>query len=387
MALRYDTTGTITRVEKTPQGGLLIPAFLTRSGVFEYKTRTGVIREYRPPEEVFNPESMASLANAPVTFGHPPQSASNPMGHVTPETFREYVRGNVVGGVTRDGDKLAGNLAIQDREAALAVLTTDAKELSCGYRCDFDNTPGTSPEGQPYDRVQRNVRYNHVAIVSDGRAGSEIGFRLDSNDNQIVNDSEKDPTMTPEQMAKAIQDAITAALAPVVERLTKLEAGEKGEPDPATAVADADAAKKDAEDAKAKLAAATDPKAEEARADARANLLIEARAVLGASYETAGKSADQIRIDVIQKREPGFRADGKSSDFILGVYEAKKTSTGGAASTRRAAVIASGGGGDNANSGVRADSKDEDKSARGARDRMVERNRAAASAPLAASKK
>jgi hypothetical protein len=68
---RFDI-GSLSDVERTPQGGLRVKAHLTRAGVFEYETTEGKsIREYRPPEEVFAAESLATLSDAPITVEHP----------------------------------------------------------------------------------------------------------------------------------------------------------------------------------------------------------------------------------------------------------------------------------------------------------------------------
>jgi len=57
---------------------------------------------------------------------------------------------------------------------AIAGIETDAqRELSCGYRYDADMTPGEY-EGVPYDGVMRNIIGNHVALVEEGRAGSDV---------------------------------------------------------------------------------------------------------------------------------------------------------------------------------------------------------------------
>src|SRR5690606_20498946 len=40
-------------------------------------------------------------------------------------------------------------------------------------------------EGEKYDRVQRRIRYNHVAIVPEGRAGEAVALRMDAAGNTI----------------------------------------------------------------------------------------------------------------------------------------------------------------------------------------------------------
>src|SRR5262249_25658712 len=170
--------GSMGGVEATPQGGLRIPAFLTRVGVFEY---TGVdghpIREYRPPEEVFNSDSMSMLKGAPITLDHPPEP-------IKPENFRTYNVGHVADDVRRQGDKVAATLYLQD-QAACKAIEAGRRELSCGYHTDVDETPGVAPDGQPYDRIQRNISYNHLALVDSGRAGHDIRLRLDAAGNSL----------------------------------------------------------------------------------------------------------------------------------------------------------------------------------------------------------
>lgn len=47
------------------------------------------------------------------------------------------------------------------------------KELSCGYFCKYDLTPGVY-NGVHYDAVQRDLRGNHIALVDNGRMGHDV---------------------------------------------------------------------------------------------------------------------------------------------------------------------------------------------------------------------
>ncbi len=171
--------GELGQVERTPQGGLKVPAFLTRTGVFTYTGPDGApIREYRPPEEVFKADSMAMLKGAPVAIDHPPET-------IKPDNFRTYAVGHVGDDVRKEDDKVGATLYVQD-QAAIKAIEAGRRELSCGYHVDVDETPGVTPSGEPYDRVQRNIRYNHVALVPDGRAGHDVRLRLDAAGNSVA---------------------------------------------------------------------------------------------------------------------------------------------------------------------------------------------------------
>lgn len=78
----------------------------------------------------------------------------------------------------------------------IADIEEDVKrELSCGYHYRADMTPGEY-DGKPYDGVMRDIRGNHVALVEDGRAGSDV----------IVGDSNEEIAMAEKrEIAKTIK--------------------------------------------------------------------------------------------------------------------------------------------------------------------------------------
>lgn len=173
--VRFDiASGEIGERRKTPQGGLIARANFTRTGVFKYTQPDGTIRrELRHPDEVFAKESLDTLAHAPLTIDHPDR--------VTPDNYREVTYGHAGHAPHRAGKFVQGDLLVQDADAIKKADTGKLQELSCGYECQLDPTPGEY-EGEPYDAVQRNIRYNHVALGPPGwgRAGPEVRLHLDS---------------------------------------------------------------------------------------------------------------------------------------------------------------------------------------------------------------
>ena len=173
-AFRYDV-GQITSVERTPQGFLKIPGFATRTGVFVYRDRDGGIRrELRHPDDVFAPESLKTLANVPVTLEHPPVM-------VTPENFKQYSCGYTTDRVDVNRDLVETDLIVAEQTAIASIESRERRELSCGYLADLVPEIGTF-NGAPYDCRQKNIRYNHLAVVKSGRGGPEIRLRMDSLD-------------------------------------------------------------------------------------------------------------------------------------------------------------------------------------------------------------
>lgn len=161
-------------VEPSPGGGLRIPAAVTRVGVLEYEDADGQRwGELRPADEVFAPESLATLRGAPLTDLHP-------AALVTPETWKRVAIGHVADDVHRDGDFVVASVIVQDGLAVERVQAGERREVSCGYTCDLEETPGEH-EGVAYQRVQRGIRYNHLGLGPEGwgRAGSEVALRMD----------------------------------------------------------------------------------------------------------------------------------------------------------------------------------------------------------------
>ena len=82
-------------------------------------------------------------------------------------------------GAHRDGDKTAGDIIVR-KQSTIDKINADGpdalREISCGYDCELEMKPGTSPEGEKYDAIQRNIVINHIGLgpAGWGRAGSEV---------------------------------------------------------------------------------------------------------------------------------------------------------------------------------------------------------------------
>lgn len=319
MALRFDTQLVEdAKIQRTASGGARVDALLTRPGVYVYDAPDGSkVREYRPPEEVFSADSVASLNDAAVTVRHP-------RGAVTADNWRALSIGHVSG--ARKSDDAAGvaaKVVISDG-VAVAKLGTDLKEVSCGYSVRLDFTPGVTPSGEAYDCVQRDMRYNHVGLGPSGwgRQGPQSALRLDSAGDQQFDETGPGPAKEKTKM-KIRHDGVEFEAATETELQAKIDAHDlaKG--------AGADKARADAlagENAvlKTQLADATKradaaPVAATAAVRARIELETAAGKALGAEYKFDGRSDRDVRIDTIKTFDPKFVADGETDDFVRGV--------------------------------------------------------------------
>lgn len=170
-----DTLDAATTARICADGSLVADVRAARVGIQTYgraeagapSTFTGdVVRVYRPEEEVFHRDSMASFAAAPFTIDHPSQPVHS-------GNWRDLGVGEVNGDVVRDGGFVRVPVIVRDSAAVEKVRTTH-KQLSMGYSCTLDWTAGTAPDGQAYDAVQRDIRINHIAAVPNARGGPEL---------------------------------------------------------------------------------------------------------------------------------------------------------------------------------------------------------------------
>lgn len=189
---RYDVQK-LDGYEITPQGFLRIPVYAARTGIQMYRTQKGdVIREYRPPEEVFSERTMASLRSCPLTNNHP-----NSMINV--DNARDLMCGFTVDHAEKvDGKYLKTYVVVYDKDV-IELIKSGKREVSMGYDVELDFSPG-EVDGQKYDAVQRNIVHNHIALVDRARGGREIRLRLDEQDAILI--TEHDNQSQEDEMPK-----------------------------------------------------------------------------------------------------------------------------------------------------------------------------------------
>lgn len=184
------------KFETTPEGYLVGRAACTNIGVFTYRYADGtIVRELRTPDEVFSPDSMASIKNIPLTLEHP-QDTLHPTDGVIGKAGENPLNGNNI--------YLSVDLTITDKDA-IEEIKNGKQFLSCGYEADIVFESGRYL-GMEYDAVQKNIRYGHIAVVDSPRAGETARIRLDANDAVLVDSADSiDKDVKEDIMADANQ--------------------------------------------------------------------------------------------------------------------------------------------------------------------------------------
>lgn len=164
-------------IMETPEGYLIcknVP--VARTGVQEYLGQElgltdkydEYIKIYREEDEVFSPEAIASFEGKPYTDEHPSDM-------VDVNNISMHGKGHVqnVRRSTEEPDLLLADIVVTDSQTISEIKNRVKREISCGYDCYY------VPYKDGYKQVE--IRGNHIALVSKGRAGSRVSIH----DNQM----------------------------------------------------------------------------------------------------------------------------------------------------------------------------------------------------------
>ncbi|MEY2703041.1 MAG: hypothetical protein RLY43_1679 [Bacteroidota bacterium] len=164
--------------EVTPNGFLIVPVTITRTGIFLYFDNGRFDRRLRAEADVLDQESLRTLKGLPVTNEHPEDD-------IDLENVKKYLVGNVIDEIeirTEDNiTYLDTYISIFDKDTQDLVLSGQKTEFSCGYSAVIISESGIW-NGEEYDSRQTQIRYNHGSIVEKGRAGRKVKIRMSDSD-------------------------------------------------------------------------------------------------------------------------------------------------------------------------------------------------------------
>lgn len=298
----------------TDEGFLRVPGKAARTGIQEYlaselglkdRAPNDIIRVYRPAEEVFNDESLQSYLGADVTNNHPSTL-------VNASTYRNTSVGVVTSVGRQDGDFVTVDMVIKDKDAIKAVETGKC-ELSAGYTAVYDNTPGTTPEGESYDFRQTQIKINHVAIVDRARAGAMAR----------IFDEERGRVMLKidicDGVSIEVEDAKQAeAIQFVVSKSKEAQAAL----DAASAKTDAVQVQLDSANEKiAELTAQVGDEAIKARVEAIAKVSVDARKVAGDGFTCDSVDPVTIKRAALAVKRPSVDWADKSAAYVEAAFD------------------------------------------------------------------
>jgi len=327
------------RIEKTSEGFLKASVRATRTGVFVYKKADGsTFRELRLPEEIFKDESRLSLAMKPVTNNHPYEL-------VNVDNVKEYSVGYTGENVSVEDEKfLATTIVITDKKT-IAQVDDGKQEVSLGYELDLEMKEGYWDEankninqdgvGEAFDAIQRNVAYNHLAIVDKGRAGPEVRLRLDSEFNLISQEEKDMPKLKIGDKEFDVEAGLKTAIDAMMNELTALKAKKqkKDAEDMAEANARIDELEKQIEETKGRLDSVTeenkklkDPQTFRNKVNERLHVISTAKAIMKDAKDEELEKLDAMgNVDVmktaIKATNKDVNLDDATEGYIKGRFD------------------------------------------------------------------
>lgn len=320
--MRFTDKAPLQNVRRLADGYVATEAFAVRTGIQLYRgdevgrPEQAVVRVYRSEDEVRAPASLATFSHAPITLGHPKDA-------VTADNWKELSVGEVSTEAQWQDGKIKLPLILKDAQAIDFIFKSDTRELSAGYTCELDPTPGVTADGEPYDMQQRNIRVNHLAIVKRGRAGSDCRIGDEWGPTPVTQG--EGPTMKTIVLGdKAVQVADDAEQV-VKDHVAALTAK--------LSEADKQLATKDAEIAALKAQVPTADQLD-ARVEARTALIAKVHTI-DAKLETKGVS-DAALMRAAAVKHYGEHIKDKSDDYIATAFELIPVQAKDAAPQRKA---------------------------------------------------
>jgi len=339
---RYDVAP-IEKYELTPEGYLRCWSTIARTGVQMYTDADGSVRrEYRPETEVASPESLASFAGKAITLEHPPVLLDS-------ANTKDYQIGFSGTEVVYDNGFVRAVMTITDQDAIERIMRGDAKEVSAGYRVNYEANAGVTDGGENYDGIQKEISGNHIAVVRRGRAGPQVKLhldRLDAADPSLITPIEEpsvtakvnfdgaefevtesvalaitkereDAKMSYEDMKK-MYDGMMSKASEMKEEMDAMHKEMKGKQDSAEGRADALAEENTA--LKADLDSAKQVNVD-SLVEERIALIDKARPSLDSAFDFSGKSAREIMEASIKAVRGDSDLSVRSDDYVTAMFD------------------------------------------------------------------
>lgn len=313
--LRFDRNP-LPKVSKTKEGYIKGMAIVTRTGIFKYVDNQGNIRlELRHPDDILEAESLESLKQIPITVEHPTvlvdsTNAKNLSVGLTGETVKV------------DGENIKTTVTITALDGINAV-DNGKEELSLGYTLDLEEEEGVY-NGQPYTHRQKNIRYNHLAIVERGRAGANARLNFDSFECGMIVD--ENITHERENMVKINIDNVDVEVEEAVKKAfdslnARFDAETKAKSDIQKEI---DSLKAKLDEKEEELKSAKEMNSDSAiseKAKARVELIAKAGKVVNIDglYDLSDR---EIKLSVIKSRYDNLDLTDKSDDYVSARFDA-----------------------------------------------------------------
>jgi hypothetical protein len=172
----------------------------SRVGVFPYVINGKLYWQYRPADEVLDPESIESFYDSSITISHPEDNDEDPI----------YSHGAVIEASANEDNLSIDGVALVLTDEALK-LAKAGSPLSPMYDVILREQTGVYA-GQKYDLIQTQIRYSTLGLVDEGRQGDSVKLFYQISKDRLSETQDKDLTSLPvleiPQFSKEIVDTM-----------------------------------------------------------------------------------------------------------------------------------------------------------------------------------
>ncbi len=175
MKIAYANKAERPRWEKTPDGFLRCRARVLAERIMPYDRfelddpppGQGLFNMLVTRNEMASPAALRSLEGIPIVAGD--------HTWLTPELVKAHAVGSVAGTPKLDGDYLTCDLLVTDPETIRAIEADELPEISAAYLAETIFESGVF-NNAVYDALQTQLRFNHIALIAEGRgrAGRDV---------------------------------------------------------------------------------------------------------------------------------------------------------------------------------------------------------------------
>lgn len=277
-------------------------AKISRSGIFEYLARempglpagtppNAIVRVFRSEDETFDADALRSFEMLPLTITHP--------GSLNVDENGARIHGTTGSVATRDGDHIGVEVGLMTKEAQ-DRYASGMRQVSIGMQSRIIWKPGRTAQGEVFDALQVQHRGRHLSMVDRGRAKTA----------EIMDSMDEEKSKMTEAEIKELKDKMEA-----LKKERDTLAGKVAAFD-AASVTDETINKRVEDGVQAALVAAKE----------RAAIVERAKKFAPKMEVTDSMTVRDILSVAIKTASPSVSLEGKSDEYVIGVFDALPTS-------------------------------------------------------------
>lgn len=317
--MRLDSTNH----EYTKEGFLVVRNLtVSKTGVYYYASDDRY--EAKLPDDLGDPESLKTLEACPVVSEHPSKNAVASLNlngfqmlyerMIDSENATWYTKGFTIDKPVFENGELKISIKVLDLELIEEIKSGTRSYISLGFICDFIPESGIF-EGSKYTYKQVNIKYNHVAVVSNPRVGEATKIRLDSSDMIYEsNQKEKKKKMAIVNLGNfsvEVDDAhVSVANAFIKENKARIDSLETENKDLAKKTTDLETENKVLKEKAVRLDSIE-----------RDTFISKVEKVLGKGRVDSKATDKDLMIEAVKTKFPSFNGIGQSDDYLKSRFD------------------------------------------------------------------